>query len=395
MFGECKDDRELKLMWEAFCDELKSAGELIFADGVPAGAVDRTEGLRFIARNIPLAMAFQMENCDPSHPELMRYFTPDRKQGGDNSDAVYLGAPIDGQRNYRISGFRGDARYLAITVLETGDTPWGGKVIGSLFKDQLQCDDNGNFELFIGPDQRPGNYIKSTENTFRVTIRQFFADWQNESPMQARIDCLRDESPPPPITAAELADRLQKTSHWLKWSTRYWAEKLSLWQRQPNRFTSWGEMEKLPIDATPGGTPLICYWQLPEDEVLIIDVTPPQCSYWNCEFGNYWFCTVDYRYRLSGTNCHYAALNSDGSVTIVVSHADPLHTNWLDPAGHSAGYITFRWIGADSLPVPRCRQVKYSALKSELPEGFPQTDSAGRILQVRERRRGTASRFTV
>ena len=65
-------------------------------------------------------------------PELLHYFDPLRKQGGDNADALYVGAPVDGAHTYRISGQRGTARYFAVTVLEDGVTPWGGAVVGSL-----------------------------------------------------------------------------------------------------------------------------------------------------------------------------------------------------------------------------------------------------------------------
>ena len=380
-------------MWAEFCQQLQQAGELIFRDTAPNSPQDRAEGLRYIARNIPLALNFEMENCDPTHPELRHYFDPACKQGGDNGDALYQGAPIDGGLNYRISGQRGDARYLAFTVLETGQTPWGGRVIGSLFKDQLRCDEQGHFELFIGPETKAGNYIRSTPDSFRVTIRQFFADWENETPMRARIDCLDPQPPPPLLNAQTLQPKLQKAAHWLNWSTRYWAEKMDLWRAQPNRFITWGEMEKLPIDATPGGTPLICSWQLQEDEALLIRVTPPQCSYWNCEFGCYWFTTVDYRYRLAGTNCHHAMLEEDGSLIAVISERDPGVANWLDTAGHRVGYTTFRWIGSEQLPVPQCTQLKYSELSAALPAGARRITPQQRREQIAARRRGVCKRF--
>jgi hypothetical protein len=56
---------------------------------------------------------------------------------------------------------------------------------------------------------------------------------------------------------------------------------------------------------------------------------------------------MDYRYRLANTNCHYAALEEDGELIVVVSHDDPGLPNWLDPSGHSEGYVTYRWMLAD------------------------------------------------
>ena len=393
MHGDCKHDAMLRKAWVDFCEELKEAGEVVFRDGAPAGSVDRAVGLRYIARNIPLALAFHLENRNPLHPEMMRYFDPTRKQGGDNGDAVYLGAPIDGTLRYRISGRRGGARFLAITVLEDGETPWGGAVVGNLFGNDLECDEVGNFELHLGLEPVPGNFIRTTPKSFRVTIRQFFADWEHEEPMTARIDCLDTKEPPTPLAPQELCEGLAASAEWLRWSTTYWAEKLDLWRAMPNHFIGWRDMVEQKIDATPGGTPLICYWELPEDEALVIRVTPPTCAYWNCEFGSYWFETMDYRYRLAGLNSHYAHLEEDSSLAVVVSHDDPGAANWLDTSGHQAGYITFRWMGARENPVPVCQQVKRAELAKALPRNYRRLSPSERREQIAAHRRGVCRRF--
>ena len=76
---------------------------IIFRDTTPSQRVTRLTGLRLLARNISLALQFELENKDPLHPELMHYFDPLRKQGGDNTDALYVGAPINGSGH--VSGF--------------------------------------------------------------------------------------------------------------------------------------------------------------------------------------------------------------------------------------------------------------------------------------------------
>ena len=399
MFEDNKNDAELRNLWHQFCDELKDAGELIFADSSPIATVDRVAGLRYIAMNLSLAMDFSLENNDPHRPELMRYFHPTRKQGGDNADAVYTGSPIDGEGTFKLSGYRGSAAYLAITVLESGDTPWGGGVIASIFGKDLQSDDDGYFELYLSPqpatEGHGGNWLQTTPKTMRVTIRQFFSDWEKEQPMVARIDRLDEVTAHQGFTLPSLSKGLLDSVAWLKYSTHYWAEKINLWQARPNQFISWHEMENKAIDATPGGTPLIAAWQLPPDEVLVITVTPPDCSYWNCEFGSYWFTTMDYRYRLSGYNPHYAELEEDGSLLIVISHDDPEVHNWLDTCGHSCGYVTFRWMGAKETPKPKCRQLKRDELWQVLPAATRKFDKAGRKAQIEAHRRGVCNRFKV
>lgn len=383
----------LQQSWEDFCDGLKAAGSVLVRDQAPKGPVDRAAAFRLLSRNIALALAFELENDDPQFPELMHYFDPVRKQGGDNTDALYVGAPINGSDTYRIRGFRGSAAFFAVTVVERGDTPWGGGVAGTLFAHELEVDENGEFELFLGPEARPGNWIRTTPDTFRVTVRQFFSDWEGEEPMRARIDRLTGDGSPPTLTPQKVSQGLLRAAHWVEESITYWADRIDLWKEQPNRFLSYRQLDKNPIDATPGGEPLISYWQVPEDEALIVRVVPPKADYWAVEFGNYWWETMDYRYRLASTNAHHARLEADGELVLVVSHDDPGVPNWLDPSGHSEGYITFRWMGADAYPVPRCQQVARTSLFEHLPDGIARIGSAERREQLAARRRGVARRF--
>ncbi len=168
---------------------------------------------------------------------------------------------------------------------------------------------------------------------------------------------------------------------------------LDKWQAQPNRFLSYRQLDDNAIDATPGGEPLICYWKVPKDEVLVVRVTPPQANYWAVEFGNYWWETMDYRYRLCSTNCHHAVLEDNGELILVVAHRDPGVPNWLDPSGHEEGYITVRWIGAAHYPAPDCVQMKRDGLYDYLPNGVKKMPPDARREQLAGRRRGVIRRF--
>ncbi|MCZ6828024.1 MAG: DUF1214 domain-containing protein [Gammaproteobacteria bacterium] len=383
----------LKSAWEDFCDELKAMGNEMLREQAPSNPTERAAAFRLLSRNIALALSFELENKDPEYPELNHYFDPLRKQGGDNTDALYVGAQINGTDTYKVSGHRGSASFFAVTVVEQGDTPWGGGVAGTLFGKDLQLDENGYFELMLSPEPQPGNWIKTTPQTFRVTFRQFFSDWENEEPMRARIDRLSGDGSPPSITPEKVARGFERSAAWLRESICYWADMIEMWKARPNTFLSYRQLDDNAIDATPGGEPLICYWQLPAEEALIIRVTPPAAEYWAVEFGNYWWESMDYRYHLSNTNDHYAQLEEDGELILVVSHADPGLPNWLDPSGHSEGYVTFRWIGSQSYPSPQCEQVKADKLFAHLPARVQRISAVQRAEQLVGRRRGVAKRF--
>ena len=393
MFGDNPNDALLRSSWNDFCDQLKEAGELIFRDTTPVQDIDRAKGLRLLARNVALGLQFNLDNNDPDFPELLHYFDPIRKQGGDNTDALYVGAPINGQHTYRVSGQRGTARYFAVTVLEDGNTPWGGAVVGHLIDSEIAVAEDGSFEIIVGPEQHDGNWIKTTPGSWRLTFRQFFADWENEEPMVARIDRLGELEHDPVLTPAQVQQGLLNSAAWVRDSTWYWADMLDKWKVQPNNFLSYRQLDDNAIDATPGGEPLICYWQVPQDEVLIVRVTPPPANYWAVEFGNYWWETMDYRYRLCSTNCHHAVLEDNGELILVVAHDDPGLPNWLDPSGHVEGYITLRWMGAQSYPVPHCEQINRDALADYLPAGVKTIGQQERKQQLAARRRGVIKRF--
>jgi Protein of unknown function (DUF1214) len=393
MFGDNPNDKQLKASWDAFCEQLKEASDVVFRDTTPANDIDRAKGFRLLARNIALSLQFNLENIDPDFPELQHYFDPLRKQGGDNTDALYVGSPINGENTYRITGQRGNARYFAVTVLEDGNTPWGGVVVGNMIDSDIHVEQDGRFELMLSPDPHPGNWIKTTPGSWRVTFRQFFADWENEEPMVARIDRVGPAKEKIETSIELITDGLEDSARWVRQSTFYWADMIDKWKVQPNTFLSYRQLDDNAIDATPGGEPLICYWELPKDEVLIVRVTPPNANYWAVEFGSYWWESMDYRYRLCSTNCHHAQLEDNGELILVISHDDPGVPNWLDPSEHVEGYITLRWIGAESYPIPHCEQIKVSELQQRLPETVKTINAEQRLQQLAERRRGVIKRF--
>ena len=392
-YGDAPGDETLARAWADFCDTLKGAGEILFRDSAPATPLDRAVGFRFLSRSIPLALAFELENANPLFPELMRYFEPTRKQGGDNPDALYLGAPIDGRLGYRLYGNRGSARFLAFTSMRRTPGPWGSEVVDTLFGHQLQTASDGSFELYVGPDERPGNRLRTTPDCFRLTIRQFFADWDREEPMTVGIERLDAEGPPPEPTPESVAGGLRRAAEWVASSAGYWADAIDVWQARPNEFLPWRALESGRTDATPGGLPLVCYWQVEPDEVLLIEVVPPEAHFWNVEFGHYRFETMDYRYRMASVNSHQGVLEEDGSLLIAVCHDDPGLPNWLDPSGHREGYATFRWMHAAGEPVPACRKLRRSELEAALPPGVRRISPAARREDLRRRKRGIERRF--
>ena len=390
------DGLELKGAWEDFCEGLKGAADVIFDEGAPTDLLSRTEGIRYLSRLIGFGLDLNLEYNDPMFPELVRYFDPTRrKQGGDNPDAFYQGARISGSETYRVHGKRGSARYLIFTTLEPKKGVPGGHALYGSPQAQLQGDDleleaDGSFELILGPDARKGNWIQTTSETSWFTIRQFFGDWLAEEPMQVQIERVGATQPPPALGADRLARALAETSSFVGGSAAFWVEWLERYRHEKNFFAP-----NVPsgLSAAPGGNLNHCVWEIEADEVLLIEVTPVACSYWNLELNNYWMNSTDYRYHLSSLNGEQAVREENGSVWIAVSHADPGIPNWLDTAGFPEGFISNRWMQAASSPLPSTRLLKLADLPGALPENAKKISPEERRAQLRARRLGVDRRF--
>ena len=391
-YGDTEFDEALRTSWDQFCDRLKEAGSLVFADPAPATPLERAVGLRYIARNIAFSLQNELED-DPLFPQLWQQFRPTMKWGGDNPDCVYLRAPIDGRETYRIVGNRGSAHFLAISVHRPIETvPEGESAeVGRLLGDELETEWDGSFVVTVSPQEQPGNWIRSMPDVDRFLIRQFFGDWEHEEPIDVRIERVGATGAPERLTPERLISGLEDAADFLISTVTYWRDWQERYREQPNQFRESATAGRL--GAAPGGVPLHCYFEVQPEEALIIQFVPPNCSYWNFELNNYWMTSIDYRYHLSSINSKQAPLEDDGSVLIVVSHDDPGVPNWLGTDGHCEGHIGLRWMQADSSPVPDLRLVKLSELEAALPSNTLRVSSEERAAQLRGRRIGVDRRF--
>jgi len=78
--------------------------------------------------------------------------------------------------------------------------------------------------------------------------------------------------------------------------------------------------------------------------------------------------SVDYRKRKTSRTHDDVTVDPDGKVRFLVAHAPADHPNYLETAGHSRGFMTFRWVGEREMeaPLPKVTKLPLSeALASE------------------------------
>jgi hypothetical protein len=349
--------------WAEFCDTLKRAGDVVLRDGSPYDPFDRAEGFRYLSRLTRVALESYIEFADPMAPALRRPSHETVKIGADNPDNYYQSAAVSGQYSYRIRGVRNTVYYLGLGTY-VGNYGSGGRMgqSGYLEGADLEIAPDGSFEIVLSCDEQPGNWLSMEPDTSSLIVRQTFQDRTKEAIADLTIERLGADGPPRPVTAGFIDAGLAAASAYVAGTA--------------NLFADWAEgfaahKNELPIfdpavARAAHGDPNICYfhgyWELGPDEALVIEVTPPECEYWNFQVNNHWMESLDYRYHRIALNHHGAHYEPDGSVRLVLAHEDPGVPNWLETAGHSRGTMCLRWIRANDHPHPTTRVVKRGEL---------------------------------
>jgi hypothetical protein len=350
--------------WREFCGLLADAGESITAPGNPSDPLDRAEGFRMLTRLMRGALESNLEQTGPSHPRLICTCHETIKIVGENPDNHYLSAALDGRFDYRIWGTRGEARWISFNLFSGAGFGGGGPGTGAtLHEEQMDIAPDGSFEVVISQRPHPGNWLPSEADTRSLAIRQTFLDKYRQRHAELHIERLGGEgTTPEPLTPDDLYRALLVTGHYVKAVAgigAQWAVRQAQW---PNEFTDEAEDELTDKFKDPQIKWHQAYFDLAEDEALIVEVTPPRCDYWMIALHNHWMETLDYVNHRATLNCSSAQLEADGSVRFVISKHDPGLPNWLDTAGHDRGTVGVRWVGPEVQDVlPSTRVVKLTS----------------------------------
>jgi len=353
--------------WREFCDLLADAGEVVLAGTNPDDPMDRAEGYRMLTRLLRGALENKLEHGRPEHPELICTCHETIKIVGENPDNHYLGSSLDGKYDYRIWGTRGEAKWISFNLFSGAGFGGGGPGTGAtMHEEQMHIEPDGSFEIIISPREHPGNWLRSEPDTRSIAIRQTFLDKRHQQHAEMHIERIDDDgAPPAPLTAEELYLSLLYAGFYVKGVASIgtqWATRQAQW---PNVFTDEAELPETDKFKDPQIKWHQGYFDLADDEALIVEVTPPACEYWMIALHNHWMETLDYVHHQSTLNCHSTQLEPDGSVRWVIAHHDPGVPNWLDTAGHRRGTVGVRWVGPNVIDVlPSTRVVALSSIRA-------------------------------
>ena len=374
--------------WASFCARLGALG-----DELPEDPEARAEGVRHLARQAVMALQGHLEHGDRAHPSFHRYEEPWVQWGGPNPDNVYLRAPIDPAATYRLWGDVTGVREAIVSLVE-GDMALGAFGVWSeTTLSDLAVGDDGRLEVWISPEEHPGNWLATDPGATQLLVRQYQVDWE-----QDRVAALHLErqdtrgTSPPPLTGATVADALDRAAAWVEASSRFWSDYLE-GARRAMAHNAFG-----PPSTPPGGAPNIAYgggwWVLGPDEALVVAHDRPDADYWG------W--TVHHRHRmdsgafadhLTSTNGEQAHVDADDRVRLVVAATDPGGPNWIDTQGRPEGLLVYRYVGTRTRPVPEAALVPVGDVRDHLPADHPVVTPADRVEQRAARRRAVLARY--
>ena len=352
--------------WEDYCDQLKLAGAALKYTGTPKDAFNQAEGIRYLTRLTRAGLEAYVEFGDPQFPVLRRMVHETVKLGADNPDNYYFNAQIDGRNEYRISGRRNSIHYIGFFTQNGSYGTTGGLApCGVLQGADLNVRTDGSFEIILSKERKGENWLKIEKESGLIIVRQTFLNRDVEIPAEVEIENLNGKSYPDPISPKRLEEGLKMASMFVAGAPLLFARWAKGFQKHVNQLP---QFDPTVSNSAGGDADIIyyhSYWKLGQKEVLKITVVPPACDTWNFQLNNYWMESLDYRYFTICLNKGNAAVEPDGSITIIVAHSDPKHPNWINTCNHTEGTMCWRWyrLEEDVSPVqPTCEVLKLDEL---------------------------------
>ena len=345
--------------WREFTASLEAGGALVVESAPDASA--RHDGLAYIAELASASLEMKLTRGSTTQPQFTDWMSGYRKFLGDSPDAIYLSAEVSSEHHYVISGHRGDADYVGLTLYGRHVNGWN-RVSGHLTHDDIAFDAQGNFKVSVSdirPEGVTGNWLAMDEDAHLIMVRQYFHDRDKATKATLQIENISAE-PKEAAESASLADDLRRAAEFFNRTLQGTVTLVKMMSQTPNSIEP-------PRDYSPdfGGvfypTPdneyLGGWYKLEEGEALIVEGAVPNAAYWSVSLQNRWLQSLDYETHQTALS-HRQIQISEGRYTVIISSQRPLSGNWLDTAGSDEGLLAIRYQRVIESEPPTVRLVK-------------------------------------
>lgn len=330
---------------------------------------DVADGHRALMHLLEGGLFGHFEN-DVAHPTFRRIVSPTRKFTGDNPDAIYYDAPLDGRHRYRVSGALAGAVYVALTVEAGGpEGRFGTRTAGVLNDTHFDVDADGRFEVWLGGESRERNWLALPDDASRVTTRHYFEEERHVAADRNRfipleIECLDGGPPPPTPSDASIAAGIRRAANFVRSRTLEMPppgqrEQPAFVSQVPNRFAPPVKPGDHALAAADAAYSLAPYLIGP-DQALLMTGRWPECRAGSVCLWNRWMQTYDFANRRVGLNRRQTQLEPDGSFRMLLAPRDPGVPNWIDTEGRPFGMVFWRFMLPEGpIETPQARLVPF------------------------------------
>jgi len=272
---------------------------------------------------------------------------------GDNADAIYRTAVIDGSRQYEVTGRFDQVRPATQTVIQIDAADLVNpaslmdvshkpprvlsSTLGILTDRTMDVAADGSFRITLGGEGSGRNHIALKHGLISVGTREMLGDWKMRP---ARLSIRQTAGPAAPVleplSHQAMRDQLL---HDMPGYIGFWAHFPEIWMGglEPNahsqpmgRTNGWGFVAGLRFELRPG-------------EAMVVHTGNCGAEFTGFQLNDPWMIQPDARRYQVCLNNSQRVLNADGTATYVISAEDPGVANWLDPAGVSSGFGILRW----------------------------------------------------
>jgi hypothetical protein len=268
---------------------------------------------------------------------------------GDNPDAVYRTANIDGDSRYEIVGKFDLARKPTQLVMEvdTGSMTKMPKVdysknsdlvsTVSMFSDRdMVIEADGSFRITVGGSAEGPNHLATKPGLLSIGVRDIMPDWDLQRPARLSLRQIAGTQPKP-VSYAEIQQHLYED---LDGYIEFWAAFPGIWfgglsgnriSEPKGRNGGWGFVNGLSFDFSA------------PDDALLVTIDAGEAAYTGFQINDPWMIAPDAKKHQVCLSSAQAVRSADGTRTYIISMTDPGVANWLDTAGLHQGLGIMRW----------------------------------------------------
>jgi hypothetical protein len=313
---------------------------------------------------------------DPAHPQIVwcetlpftvgKHHVPASRYAGDNPDRIYRNVVVDPAYHYELRGKRGakpsiDFSFEALP----GPANWGLPPLSVIQPKDIDIAANGSFVVTLDSTPANGrrNHLQLPPGTQGMLLRDTISNWNTEQPNELTIVGLDELDSPAPDRAAMVKNSAAQLKRAIDVSLEFYD---GIWKRPVNglntyvREAGWGVVGLNPFS-------------LKDDEALVVTIDLIGARYFGLQVDDLWLRSADYVEQSTSLSNVQAKPNADGTITYVISKADPGVYNWIDTGGLNDGFLVGRWEvltqnASAEKAVREVRVVKFSGLPKVLPD---------------------------